>query len=367
MMHFSRRWALFAGLGLAGCDDGGPTLDPDSDPDATPEAALLRDDAGLDGGPDAVFDAGPASDAASPDAAVIDSTPRPADAAGDAAPADAGPTATPLAPPNAWGPAARIDDLEVPATPLDARRAGCLLHGDAAGTGARNLLLVAGGNLSAQVRATSGGRVRLVLLFRARGWPEGTASADLEALGLDFFGGTQDDDLAFHYAAEGFVDGQPEAGAVVRFDGAQVLDGWLEVPPGPFVLPLSLPNSPVLPLGLEAARVTGRVAADGPGFRIDDGAIAGYLTRATTHQLVDEIKTQCAGDEPPGICRLIGGQLDQPTDTLVDTVIGLAGGFDAQVDPVAGPGPCAPGGACDALAVCLRFTAEGVVVAGISQ
>ncbi len=364
MSNTGRIWVALAGLWLAACDDGGgPAAAGDAEPvvalDATADATRPL--------ADAAADAAQTPDAAAPDVALADAANAPPDAAVDAASPDAGPTEAPLAPPNAWGPAARIDDLEVPATPLDARRAGCLLHGDAAGTGARNLLLVAGGNLSAQVRATSGGRVRLVLLFRARGWPEGTASADLEALGLDFFGGTQDDDLAFHYAAEGFVDGQPEAGAVVRFDGAQVLDGWLEVPPGPFVLPLSLPNSPVLPLGLEAARVTGRVAADGPGFRIDDGAIAGYLTRATTHQLVDEIKTQCAGDEPPGICRLIGGQLDQPTDTLVDTVIGLAGGFDAQVDPVAGPGPCAPGGACDALAVCLRFTAEGVVVAGISQ
>ncbi|MCB9540320.1 MAG: hypothetical protein H6704_29240 [Myxococcales bacterium] len=362
MSKTERRWVLLIGLWLFGCDDGaGATAADDAEPigalDAAPDAGSAPSDGGFDGAPSA--------DATAPDVAVADVAPT--DALADAAPADAGPTAAPLAPTNAWGPAARIDDLEVPATPLDARRAGCLLYGDAAGTGARNLLLVAGGNLSAQVRATSGGRVRLVLLFRARGWPEGAASADLDTLGLDFFGGTQDEDLTFRYAAEGFVDGRPEAGAAVRFDDAQVLDGWLEVAPGPLVLPLSLPNSPVLPLGLEAARVTGRVAADGPGFRIDQGAIAGYLTRATTHQLVDEIKAQCAGAEPPGICRLIGGQLDQPTDMLVDTVIGLAGGFDAQVDPVGGPGPCAPGGACDALAVCLRFTAEGVVVAGISQ
>lgn len=365
MTNTGRRWVLLAGFCLVGCDDGGgATAADDAEPVAASDAAPDADRPMPDAAPDA---AAPA-DATSPDAAPADATAAPEDAvAADAAPADAGPTATPLAPTNVWGPAARIDDLEVPATPLDARRAGCLLYGDGAGTGARNLLLVAGGNLSTQVRATAGGRVRLVLLFRARGWSSGTASADLETLGLDFFGGTQDEDLTFRYAAEGFVDGQPEAGAVVRFDGAQVVDGWLEVPAAPFVLPLSLPNSPVLPLGLEAARVTGRVAADGPGFRIDQGAIAGYLTRATTYELVEEIKTQCAGEAPPGICRLIGGQLDQPTDTLVDTVIGLAGGFDAQVDPVDGPGPCAPGGACDALAVCLRFTAEGVVVSGISQ
>ena len=83
--------------------------------------------------------------------------------------------------------------------------------------------------------------------------------------------------------------------------------------------------------------------------------------------LVEQIKAQCAGAEPPGICQLIGGQIDNPTDELVDTVIGLAGGFDAHVDPLTGPSGCAPGGACDALGVCLELQAIGVPVASVEN
>lgn len=354
---------LLTAAGLFGCDDTASGVDgadaivevdqsamsPDAGPDAEPDAAPT---------PDLGPDAAPVPDAASPVDAAPDPTP-------DAMPPD--PLAVPLAEQSPWGPSARVHRLDVPPTPDAARRAGCLLHGDGAGSKMYSLLLLAGGGLGAQVRPDGRGQIDLVVLSRVVGWSPGQSAADLDRVDLEILPGAQDDDLEFLYRASGFVDGDPAQGAVTTFFDSTVDDGWLDTDRVTFELPISLLDSPELPLRLENTALTGRIAAEGPGFRMTRGALAGYITIGGFIELVALMREQCLVEDAPSFCNLIAGQLDQPDEALLELVIGIVGGLEARVE---GPRaePCDPElpDDCNALGICLELQAEPVIVRGIA-
>lgn len=359
------RWATLAlAIGLMGCD-------------AETAPAIEGEDAeALDAAP---LDRAVAADAAPGDAADIGGERR-ADAEFDAAPMldpDAGgdasavdgavvdPFEVPREPSNAWGPAARVSSLDIPSTPDEARRAGCLLRGPAVGTKLYSVLLLAGGGLRTQVRPGPGGRIELVLLARARSWPVGTPAAGLETVDIDIMPGVQDEAGGFHYDLEGFVEGDPAAGARSSFADTWVDDGWLDSDLITLSFRLSLLGTPRVPFTLRQARLTGRIAADGEGFRIDRGSIAGYLTLEQLVELIIEVQRFCSTESPPGICGLIGGQLDRPVDELTELIVGFVNGLEVRVEgnTVSDCDPMVPDD-CNALGVCLELGATPVIVEG---
>lgn len=352
---------LVLGAVAGGCDERAPVEDAAGD--ARPDAGAVLDA----GEPDAAFDG------AAPDAAVDDADAAPVEDAAppapDAAPtADAGldPVDRPLAGSGPWGPAARISTLDMPANADAARRAGCLLRGPAVGTKLYSILLLAGGGLGAQVRPGIGGRIELVLLMRARGWPAGVAASALDVVDLDVLAGVQDDALGFHYRADAFAD-DPAGPARSVFAASGVTDGWLDTDLIALTVPLSLLGSPQVPFRLENARLTGRIVADGAGFALTSGSIAGYFTLDQLVLLIQEVQRFCGEDDPPGICALIGDQFEQPLDALVEVIVGFVDGLEVRLD---GPrvldcDPALPDD-CNAVGVCLRIEATPVIVEGVA-
>lgn len=364
------RTAVFLGLllamaaGMPGCDDDarGDTEPVDRGPVA---------DAALDPDTAAALDAGPVDDmgrtAADADAPDVDVEPDAAEPdaapAVDAAPID--PLTVPLAGQSPWGPAARISALDVANNADAARRAGCLLHGEGAGSKLYSLLLLAGGGLGSQVRPNPAGEIALVVLLRALGWEPGLSAGEIDDIDIEILSGLQGEDERFVYRSDGFLDGDPEQPATTVFLDTGVDDGWLWTDQIPFELPLSLLGSPELPLRLENTVLTGRIAAEGPGFRLDDGALAGYITDQTVLELAALLREQCLPEDAPTFCALIQDQLDEPPEVLLELVVGIIGGFEARVD---GPRsmPCDPEvpDDCNAVGVCLILEATPVVVEG---
>ncbi len=355
-----------ASAGLLACDDGAR---PDAEPvDRGPaDSAPAAPDVGP--GPDADMhiaretdaaaaadagDMGPTADAMLPPDAALEP---------DAAPVD--PLTVPLAGQSPWGPAARVSALDVPNNADTARRAGCLLHGEGAGSKLYSLLLVAGGGLGSQVRPNPAGEIDLVVLMRAVGWEPGVSSGELDTVDIEILRGLQGPDGALLYRTDGFVDGDPEQPANTAFVGSGVDDGWLWTDQIQFELPLSLLGSPELPLRLENTVLTGRIAAEGPGFRLDDGALAGYITDEAVLELAAVLREQCLVEDAPTFCALIRSQLDEPPEVLLELVVGIIGGFEARVE---GPRatPCDPEQPddCNAVGVCLVLEGSPVIVEG---
>ncbi len=362
--------ALLACSFVAACDGGGAASDDADAGVPAADAAACRGD--CDARPaDAARGAG---DAAPCGAGRGDcGTEPPADAdAGDAAPCgaghadgdcgtpppeppDAGP---PLAPQNAWGPAARLGALGVPADAPSARRAGCAVFGSNVGTGLHNLVLLAGG-IDRYVRPDARGRVPVVVLLRAAGWPEGARVAELAQLDLTVVRGAQNEANEFVVDPQGW--NAPASFAATRVAAG----GWLEAPPGGFELPVPVPGGFVLSLPVHEGRIAGRLFVDGPGFGVADGLLTGYVADATLLAEIGEVRALCAGEGAPSVCALIGGILSSRTDEEVrDLLVGQTGGYDVHLDDAGHPYACDPDRPCNALSVCLQFAAEGVVVAG---
>lgn len=349
----TRIGAWIVAAALAGCDDGGagPRADLEG---AAPDGAVPVD---------AIIDAALSADAASPDAAR---PPVDAAAAPDAAPDGAADAEPLLADQNAYGPAGRITRLDVPATPADARAAGCLVHGGKVGTGLAQLLLLAGGGLRRFVAPDARGRIGLVIALRAEGWPAGAAAGTVARIDLGMLEGTQDAALELLYLPRAFRDDDPAGTPRTYFPDTLLDDGWLDTEPGVVELPVPLLEGAPIALGLEHARIHGRLAADGPGLRVDHGVLTGYLTAARARQLIDDIRTICLSPEPPGICNLFAEQIRQPPEELLALIVGLVGGLDVTFESGV-PRTCDPAQeTCDALSACFTFEARGVTIAGVA-
>jgi len=368
----SRSRAMYAAfltccVAVHGCDDtGSRAVDP------VPSDTLPSPDRGpLDASADALppLDADSAMDLGPADAGVIDMAPV-ADAqleSDGAVEADADPLQRPLVGQSAFGPAARIERLSVPFDADTARRAGCLVRGEAAGSRLYNLLLLAGGGLDTQVRPDGIGRIDLVILLRARGWEPGIPVSALDAVDIDVLPGTQGPDLELLYRPDAFIDGDPANGPVTVFEQTFVDDGWLDSDRTSVTVPLSILNSPELPLTLDQAMLTGRIHAEGPGFRLIGGTIGGYVTVDRVLTLARSLRETCLAEDAPPFCALVEGQLDQSDDELVELMIGFIGGLEVRVaDGRAEDCDMDAGEECNALGVCLIVQAGPVVVDGVA-
>jgi hypothetical protein len=340
-------------FGASACDDSGPEQDDVPDGEQAPDAQPVADGSSVNVDARVLPDFAPFV----PGDAAVDGPPRIPDAG-------LPPQGLALAEQNMWGPMARVTALDIPETPVAARAAGCLVEGKSAGSAVRNLIVLAGGGLDEIVEPDGDGLVATVLFFRAVGWPVGESALDLEHVDFEFYEGAQDADLAF------VLKGAEEAGEAADpravFAATAVKDGWIQTVPADLRLPVSLALAPGLALPLSGARISGRLAADDPGFRVDRGILTGYLTFDGAVQLVREIVASCRSDEPPGLCDLLGGQVDRPVEEIVGIVVGVLGGYEVRYDGnrAVRCNPAEEDG-CNAVAMCARISARGVEVVGV--
>ena len=272
----------------------------------------------------------------------------------------------PLAPSGALAPVGRIVRMAIPENPDAARRAGCLVHGASAGTGPYNLNIVAGGDVFNRLRPDRDGEIPLVLLFRALGWEAGTPADVLERVTLQFLGGTHSVEDGFLAQASDFVNGDPEDETAIHFEDVPLRGGWFEVGPTALSIPFTVFDSPIIPLPLEVVNLTGRLAADGPGLRIDHGVMTGYIDMEALLTLIVEIRGLCEADPTLGPCALIGGQLNRPDEELAELVLGILGNFDARLDDgYAYPCDRDEEGDCNAVGLCVTYETRGISLSGV--
>jgi len=271
-----------------------------------------------------------------------------------------------LTPEGVLAPMGRVVEMAIPEDPPAARRAGCVVHGRQVGTGPYNLNLVAGGDVFGQLTPQGDGHIPVVMLLRAAGWPAGLAGEALETVDIEFFGGRHTEDRAFVVSADQFVDGDPQNPALIHFDEVPLRGGWFVTEPNAFNLPLVVLDGPVIPVPLMGTQLRGRLAADGPGLRIDHGILTGYVTYDSLAQLITHVRILCERGEAIGVCALLGDQLGRPDEELVALIVSILGNYDARVEGDYGF-PCEPEGegVCDAVGLCVTYAARGVSLARV--
>ncbi len=356
MASVHRRWPLLAAMLLvAGCGDDAPQQQP------------------VDAGTDTAVDAGPEQDTAPPRdvPTTWDINPPDADLPTDAEP-DTPPDvqtwpADPLAQQNPWGPAGRVVRMEMPSGPGEARQEGCLVRGAKVGTGLNSLLILAGG-LDQFLEPNADGKIDVNLYARAVGWEPGQAAEDVEQVELQFLYGDPDPSQGWFIAPRSFVDADPELGPLLSYPDSAVSDGWITGSPGPFIVDLS-----ILGLGIHldftAARIAGRLYADGPGLALRRGVLTGYVTQDGALALIHGIQDSCEGEDAPDICGAVANfiGIGQPDEDLIELAGNFIGGYDARiVDGAASDCDGAPGNECNAVSVCILLDADGIEIAGVS-
>jgi hypothetical protein len=102
---------------------------------------------------------------------------------------------------------------------------------------------------------------------------------------------------------------------------------------------------------------------------VRNGILTGYVVDADLRQVVTQVRDACLAESPPGICALIGGQIERPVEELYALILGFVGGLDARW--VAGvPSACEADGppetACNAVSLCLSMTLDGAEIIGVA-
>jgi len=244
---------------------------------------------------------------------------------------------------------ARIYEMDVPIDSASARRAGCLINGLNVGSGPSNVIAL-GGGFGAQIQPNQDGVIPLLLMFLVQEWTQGLSASELSSVNLSFGRGLHGLGDTFELSSENLT--YPE----LPLEG-----GWFETSATDFELPISLLNSPTVPLALAELRIRGRLGLDEKGMRIDHGTMVGYITQDSLLNLLSAIRVICQAETPAGICVLIGAQLDQPDADLLSLASGFMGGYDTRFDGNRSV-PCDPTESeeCDRISACMVFAAEGV-------
>jgi hypothetical protein len=312
----------------------------------------------------------PITDAAGPDAALADAVlPDAAAIAPDAgAPL---PDATPPwpdfgAPPSPFGPAGRVDRLDLPASLEAAQAAGCRVLGAKGGAGLTPLGRFLGdGGFQGLVDRQDDGAVGVVLLVQAAGFATG---AEGERVALRTYYGDPVSGADTFTVDPTSLDA--DGHAVVHWPALALGGaGAFETAPAGFVLTLPLGMGlPALRLRLERATLRGALTADAPGVAIGDGFLEGYLTRDSLLGLVGDLQAACSTEPPPDFCEPLRAFFDPaaPPEMTVNVLLALVGGYDVAVDADGARACSSAARDCNAIGVCLEVGASGVAIDGLT-
>ena len=269
-----------------------------------------------------------------------------------------------------WGPSGRIVSLSTPESPRAARQLGCQVFGENVGIGLSNLVLLAGG-LDQYLVPDESGQIPLHMVAVLEGFSGGDAISDRETFGLNLFYATLDESGETLLRRDAFTDGDPDMTAVNNYTAAVVnSEGWFESTAGDFLLVTPVFEDLILAFTIELASFTGKLKVDGDGVG-GEMLMTGYLTRSTLIGFLTDIRDECLGEDPPQLCNLIGGLINEDTtaEDLLDVGLGLINGFDANVTN-GYPYSCGPNSPeareCNAASVCILLELEGSAVKGVA-
>lgn len=262
-------------------------------------------------------------------------------------------------------PAARVVTLALPNSVATADELGCHVVGAKGGSGLAPVgRLLGEGGLDDVVTRAADGSIGLVLLFHAEGFEGAPGRLALRAYYGDAVPGARSftvDPTSVSPDGRTARIAWPEArvSALGAFETERV--------PFTLTLPLGLDLPPV-DLVLEFAAVRGRASTETVGFSLAETFLEGYLTRDSLLALIDDFKTACSQTPPPDFCDALRTFLNPtaPPETTLNILLALVGGYDVGVGAT-GPVECtAAARNCNAIGVCLKLSAEGVSIDGLS-
>ena len=282
---------------------------------------------------------------------------------------DAGVSDLVMGPHNAYGPAARVDYVEIPESISASRGLGCHLVGPTNGTSIRNAFaLTAVNDLHHYVEPDERGDIRLLMFVQLPEWREGLSAADVSPTKLNFYFG----DLAdgqFVILPISYRDENSNKGALISFDAAEIAHRELYIPENRFVIPADYFD---LELPIEKLTAKADLALDKGGFQAVNGYIQGYVTHESLVLALDRVRERCQAADAPGFCSRISLFLsrDADTATLVNILLQLLGGYEARIEGTRAL-TCdqtllPEEGGCNALGICIEFSLAGVQISGVA-
>ena len=153
--------------------------------------------------------------------------------------------------------------------------------------------------------------------------------------------------------------------AVTRFD-AEVTGCELSAEGDAFTVVPAGGNSPVPLLDrlvMSNVSVLGTLDVNASGVEITEGTINGYVHQDTLIDLVRELQMECSSNRPPSICAQVGLLLNGSPEFVANSLLApFMRNYDTEIDENGVPrGGCALG-TCNAISVCLVFSASPITL-----
>ncbi len=245
--------------------------------------------------------------------------------------------------------------------------AGCGLVGSQQGSGLSLIESFVGDDFSSLLHPDESGDIDMTLLVHADGWDGVSilpASVHLQLLyGDQEAPGVTD---RFVVSKSTFLNNDPDLPSQVFFPNTPLQpNGYFETAATDVPITFSLTDDFDATIVISSGIVRGRISADPPGLRVDDGMVTGYFSDATLEQIVIGLQQLCNVPEPASYCNALNLVLN-PTKPVSESAALLAqlfGGYDSQI--VGFNVSSCSGADCNAVSVCWLFRAEGTTVVGM--
>lgn len=260
------------------------------------------------------------------------------------------------------GATTRITSLVMPSSISAATAMGCpLVAGHNGGQGLAALMRMMNLEVGSLVQPDATGVIPSIILGHLVGWDVGQTGNETLNLDLRMYMGTPLGSNRFGIdptSMNANGDTRVEFEATVGCQTLETATGRIE-----FAVPV---ESAAVPLTLEASQVSGKLSVNQAGFDVTDGLIVGYVPVAAIVSIVQDIQTACSGPQAPTGCAdagiLLNGDAESITHSLV---LPFLYGLDARLSADQRSASACEGDDCNAMSVCLGFTANSVQVEGL--
>ena len=261
-----------------------------------------------------------------------------------------------------YAPTSRVTSLTVPSNTVESAEFGCQSVGAQQGSGLSGLLGLLNVELNDFYDINSANVVHQLL--HLDGWTAGLRGDEVDNLSLNLYGGVlQGGQMSVDSSS---FDGQ--GNAQTQFS-AQVNGCELEASGAEFTIVPGGDDAAIPILGslaMSNVNIFATLAVDDTGVAMSQGTVNGYIHRDALVDLVRLLKVECASDNRPSYCAQIPAFLlndqftaESATDNFLAPVLR---NYDTQITANGMPlGGCA-GGTCNAISVCLAFSADPIQV-----
>ncbi len=204
--------------------------------------------------------------------------------------------------PDTWGSTGVITKLETPADAAEVAQICPDYSGD--GKGDSGLRLVAGTINPEVQKAIAGGDMGILFEFEGVTDFVNTAAFDLNGLV-----GEPEAAGSTNFLIEEEAYNPETCEPLIAFNDAELANGTFTAGPSVFILDLAALGVDEVPLVLKIgdAQLSGDVTAGGPdGVTVENGILAGVITKALVEEALAIAEEQCNVPEPPSFCSYLG-------------------------------------------------------------